>query len=524
MNMTNSTPDPENKNKASDDRLKKSASLPSNKKNQSDEKKPILPQVVTSQYKDKLTEQSVPNSEQSSRIKDNDSAHQQNQPLEPINMAQSSNTNASRNAKTQPTTDLTKSTSGQDTIKSQSDNPKKIASENKAKNNQQDNVRNNQNSTPMTPAKSKGNQTSILLSGISLAMVLALGSYLYYHITYQNNAQLDVIKDQQQAIRSLSTQLNELKKNYDALSFTKNTVTQLQQHVTTELNQQQKTIDTLTLTNEEQAKQFAQLKTKVSAIMEADSVGDNYWLLTESNFFIKQATRKLNNDHDVATAITLLLSADSNLAELNDPSLNAIRNAINHDLTTLRAIPRIDRDGIIIKLQQLSQQINTLSMPKPKNLLSTDDDVKSDDLSDSISDWRQNLTKSWKSFITGFITVKQRNVINDSNKPELTPNQSAYLQENIRMQLLIASQAVPIQQQDIYNTSLEKALAWSKEYYNTQDIATQAFITELEKLSKESIYVSLPTELTSQPMLDKVVRNRVRNLLTESSSSNKLGD
>lgn len=522
MNMTNSTPDSENKTSVNS--LKKVASLPSNKKNQSDENKPILSQSITSQHEDKLPKQSSPSSEQHSIIKDKDSVHQQSQPSIPTSMDQISNSNASINAKTQPTIAPDKSIQDQDAMKSQSGNTKKIMSENTAKKNQQDNVRNNQNSEKMAPNKAKGSQTSAILSGISLAMVLALGGYLYYHITYQNNAQLNVIKDQQQAIHSLSTQLNELKKNVDTLSSTKDTITQLQQQVANELQQQQKNIDTLTLTNEEQAKQFAQLKTKVSAILEADSVGDNYWLLTESNFFIKQATRKLSNDHDVITAITLLLSADANLAELNDPSLNTIRNAINHDLTTLRAIPRIDRDGIIIKLQQLSQQINTLSIPKPKNLLSTDDDVKSNDLSDSISDWQQNLTKSLKSFVTGFITVKQRNVSNDSNKPELTPNQSAYLQENIRMQLLIASQAVPIQQQEIYNASLGKALAWSKEYFNSQDTATQAFITELEKLSKESINVSLPTELTSQPLLDKVVRNRVRNLLTESSSSNKSGD
>lgn len=514
--MTNSTPDSENKNKTSDNSLKKTASLPTNKKNQSDENKPILPQAITPQHEDKLSEQAPLSSKEPSVMKDKNSTPQQRQSSTPTNMAQSSNSNISKTSKTQPTADLAKSEQGQNSIKSQSDNTKKIAPENKTKN--------NQHTTAMAPNKSKGNKASTILSGISLVMVLALGGYLYHHITYQNNAQLNVIEDQQQAIRSLSTQLNELKKNYDSLSSTKNTVTQLQQQMTTELHQQQKTIDTLMLTNEEQAKQFAQLKTKVSAIMEADSVGDTYWLLTESNYFLKQATRKLNSDHDVTTAITLLLSADTNLAELNDPSLNTIRNAINHDLTTLRAIPRIDRDGIIIKLQQLSQQINTLSMLKPKNLLSTDDDAKSDDLSDSINDWRHNLTKSWKSFVSGFITIKQRNGVNDSNKPELTPNQSAYLQENIRMQLLIASQAVPIQQQDIYNASLEKALAWSKEYYNTQDTATQAFITELENLSKESINVSLPTELTSQPLLDKVVRKRVRNLLTESSSSNKLGD
>ncbi|MBO0222675.1 uroporphyrinogen-III C-methyltransferase, partial [Vibrio parahaemolyticus] len=77
-------------------------------------------------------------------------------------------------------------------------------------------------------------------------------------------------------------------------------------------------------------------------------------------------------------------------------------------------------------------------------------DAKVDDdeqVSGDIADWKQNLSRSWKSFTSDFITVRARD---GSEAPLLAPNQDIYLRENIRSQLLIAAQAVPRYQEETY--------------------------------------------------------------------------
>ncbi|MDO1659673.1 uroporphyrinogen-III C-methyltransferase, partial [Escherichia coli] len=93
--------------------------------------------------------------------------------------------------------------------------------------------------------------------------------------------------------------------------------------------------------------------------------------------------------------------------------------------------------------------------------------------SGSLSDWKQNLSKSWKSFMDDFITIRRR----DSTAiPLLAPNQDIYLRENIRSRLLIASQAVPRHQTEIYQQSLEAVSTWVRAYFDTTDPNTTAFL------------------------------------------------
>nr|WP_072012841.1 uroporphyrinogen-III C-methyltransferase [Candidatus Arsenophonus nilaparvatae] len=236
------------------------------------------------------------------------------------------------------------------------------------------------------------------------------------------------------------------------------------------------------------------------------------WLLAQADFLAKMAGRKLWNDYDPVTAIALLKSADASLAEMNDPNLIEIRKTLNNDISGLSAITQIDYDGIILKLNQLSSDIDNLrindSAPDGNPM-----DEDSTELSNNIADWKQNLSQSWKSFSKNFITIRRR----DSHEtPLLAPNQDIYLRANIRAQLLIAAQAVPRHQEQIYKQSLEQVSTWIRIYFNTNDAATKAFLTEVDKLIEQPITMDIPSELKSLLLLDKALQKRIQGQIPSS--------
>ncbi|CQR23194.1 uroporphyrinogen III C-methyltransferase [Yersinia enterocolitica] len=143
-------------------------------------------------------------------------------------------------------------------------------------------------------------------------------------------------------------------------------------------------------------------------------------------------------------------------------------------------------------------------------------DADSDELSSSLSEWRQNLTKSWHSFMSDFITIRRRD---SSAEPLLAPNQDVYLRENIRSRLLVAAQAVPRHQDEVYKQSLETISTWVRAYFDVNDPSTKAFLDELESLSQQSISMDVPDQLKSQPMLEKLMQTRVRNLLAQAPAA-----
>ncbi|MGR9994026.1 uroporphyrinogen-III C-methyltransferase [Escherichia coli] len=167
------------------------------------------------------------------------------------------------------------------------------------------------------------------------------------------------------------------------------------------------------------AKQLDEVQQKVATISGSDA---KTWLLAQADFLVKLAGRKLWSDQDVTTAAALLKSADASLADMNDPSLITVRRAITDDIASLSAVSQVDYDGIILKLNQLSNQVDNLRLAD-NDSDGSPMDSDGEELSSSISEWRINLQKSWQNFMDNFITIRRRD---DTAVPLLAPK-SGYL-------------------------------------------------------------------------------------------------
>lgn len=339
--------------------------------------------------------------------------------------------------------------------------------------------------------KNGGSKTSLALSAIAIAIALAAGVGLYGLTKTQATRQSETSAE-------LSSQIATLQKAQESQKSELEGIIKQQADQLTEAQRQQ---DSLT-------KKLEEVQEKVAIISGSDA---KTWLLAQADFLVKLAGRKLWSDQDVTTAAALLKSADASLADMNDPSLISARRAITDDIASLSAVSQVDYDGIILKVNQLANQIDNLRLADNND----DDspmDSDSDELSSSISEWRVNLQKSWQNFMDSFITVRRRD---ETAVPLLAPNQDVYLRENIRSRLLVAAQAVPRHQEETYKQALDNVSTWVRAYYDTDDATTKAFLEDVDKLSQQSITMNVPDSLQSQALLEKLMQTRVRNLMAQ---------
>ena len=339
--------------------------------------------------------------------------------------------------------------------------------------------------------KNGGSKTSLALSAIAIAIALAAGIGLYGLTKTQATRQSE-------ASAGLSSQIAALQK---AQENQKSELEGIIKQQADQLTQAQRQQDAL-------AKKLEEVQEKVAVISGSDA---KTWLLAQADFLVKLAGRKLWSDQDVTTAAALLKSADASLADMNDPSLISARRAITDDIASLSAVSQVDYDGIILKVNQLANQIDNLRLAD-NNDDDTPMDSDSDELSSSISEWRVNLQKSWQNFMDSIITVRRRD---ETAVPLLAPNQDVYLRENIRSRLLVAAQAVPRHQEETYKQALDNVSTWVRAYYDTEDATTKAFLEDVDKLSQQSITMNVPESLQSQALLEKLMQTRVRNLMAQ---------
>lgn len=336
----------------------------------------------------------------------------------------------------------------------------------------------------------KQGKRGVKLGTVAIILSIIFGGGLAYKLHQQQadyQAQIAQLKSQLDSTQASMKQ--ELSRVQEETIEKATTVTHKAEVV---LGQQQKSIESLQL-----------------AVADVKGRRPNDWLLAEADYLVKLAGRKLFLEHDVESATQLMESADQRIAALNDPSLVKLRKAMANDITKLRTIPLIDRDGLVLRLTALQQQVDKL--PLANALLPEAEAVENTEVSEDIANWQDNLMTSLKDFSENFITFRTRdgNVI-----PLLSPEQHFYLKENIKAKLETAIKAVYQEQGKIYTTSLKTADKWALAFFNQDDNSVKEFNKTVNQLSQQNIQVEYPTKLQSQSQLSDVIRERLRREVT----------
>ncbi|WP_159657575.1 uroporphyrinogen-III C-methyltransferase [Vibrio atypicus] len=336
----------------------------------------------------------------------------------------------------------------------------------------------------------KQGKRGVKLGTVAIILSLLFGGGLTFQMQQKD-------AEYQAQINALQAQLAQTKTSVqqDLAATQKEAIakaTEITHRAETVLQQQQKSIESLQL-----------------AIADVKGRRPNDWLLAEADYLVKLAGRKLFLEHDAVSATKLMESADQRIAALNDPSLVPLRKAMANDITKLKTVPLVDREGLVLRLTSLQQQVDQL--PLANALLPEAQQVEAKKVSGDIYDWQDNLMTSLKDFSENFITFRTRdgNVI-----PLLSPQQHFYLKENIKAKIETAIKAVYVEQQDIYATALTTADKWSSTFFNQDANNVIEFNKALETLSKQNVQVDYPVKLETQQQLADVIRDRLRREVT----------
>ncbi len=351
------------------------------------------------------------------------------------------------------------------------------------------------NSTPSDKVEAKAQpiefeekqgKRGVKLGTVAIIIALLIGGGTAYQLQQQNSqyqAQIEALTQQLQANNAQITA------KVDAIA--QDTLKQAEQVVHKSdvvLGQHEKSIESLQL-----------------AISDLKGRRPNDWLLAEADYLVKLAGRKLFLEKDVVSATLLMESADQRIASLNDPSLMPLRQSMADDITKLKGVDIIDKDGLVLRLIALQKQVDEL--PLANAILPEAPIEERKEVSSDIANWQDNLMTSLKDFSEHFITFRTRdgNVI-----PLLSPEQHFYLKENIKGKINTAIQAVYKEQGEIYQNSLNIAEEWTLSFFDSSDSKVTNFNQGIDELSKQNISVEYPVKLSSHKELSDVISERLR--------------
>ncbi|QJR81137.1 heme biosynthesis operon protein HemX [Alteromonas pelagimontana] len=358
--------------------------------------------------------------------------------------------------------------------------------------------------SPASPAskkahrhRSRGGLWTILLLTLLLTLALAGAGYWYvYQRQSDNQALYDAQVAQQQKLEVLNRTNTTLQQQLKALETSK-----------TELA---KSVNDLVAKSETLSQQSEQALAEIQN-MEGRRPAD--WLIAEADYLVRMAGRKLWLEQDIRTAIMLLSNADQRLQELTDPSVLPVRKLIAQDIQMLQQLNPVSHTSIALTLSGLLAQIDNLPLDtfeKPEQ------EATKDQVSESVSDWKQNLAAVWHSITDQFISVTRNET---PVEPLMSEQQQWLAREQLKLQLMQAQSAAMNRQNDLYQQSLQSATALLEKKFAVGESEIKGFLREVQKLAAADVSQTLPQQMESQAPLQELLESRVEKVFGQGASA-----
>jgi uroporphyrin-3 C-methyltransferase len=209
------------------------------------------------------------------------------------------------------------------------------------------------------------------------------------------------------------------------------------------------------------------------------------WAYAEIEHSLLIANQQLQLAGNVKAALIALQNADMRLQRMERPQLTALRKTINRDIERLKALPYIDTVGISVRLDNLIAAVDTLPLamevrPQP--------DQAEAAAKDGGNAWPRFWNEVWND-------LKQLVRIERIDKPEvplLSPSQSFFLRENLKLRLIGARLALLARDDTSYKADLKVAREWLERYYDMRNNSVIHAVSTLRNLHANEISIEVP--------------------------------
>ncbi|MEP4149353.1 MAG: uroporphyrinogen-III C-methyltransferase [Halioglobus sp.] len=251
--------------------------------------------------------------------------------------------------------------------------------------------------------------------------------------------------------------------------------------------------------------QFSQQLDAQSEQIAAFSANDHEsWLRAEAQYLLRLANQRVIMARDTDSALALLGSADSILRQLDDATLHDVRAAVAAEQAALRAVPKVDVEGIYLRLSALIEQSDTLVIFQMR-----EQEVQPEARAEE-DDWQVRLERGYEEAarkLSDYIVIRRRDV---PMHALMDPQWEGLVRQNLRMLLEQAQVALLSGNQTLYVESLQRSQHWVAQFFDTDEAAARAMSREITQLEGQTIQVIMPDLTRSLQALDDAVTKRLQ--------------
>ncbi|MDO8067371.1 uroporphyrinogen-III C-methyltransferase [Janthinobacterium sp. SUN206] len=233
------------------------------------------------------------------------------------------------------------------------------------------------------------------------------------------------------------------------------------------------------------------------------------WALTEIEQVLSTASQQLQLAGNVPGALIALQNADRSLSRSDKPQFITIRRAIGRDMEKLKALPSVDSTGVALRLDAVIAQVDSLPMlsdetpvlpaapekpGKAKPVRDASGKLMGPPAPEPLLQKVRDGFNTWSGDM--WADVRQLIRIRRVDTPEalmLSPTQSYFLRENVKLRLLNARMALLSRNETAFRNDLIAAQDALAKYFDTRAKSTQTAQALLRQVQGSNLAIEMPT-------------------------------
>ena len=347
---------------------------------------------------------------------------------------------------------------------------------------------------------------------VASVLALAVSVFAWYSIAVTGRLEVGHQLSRMESVAQESTSLRERLQQLESdLTTLGRQVSESQSALHREAEAQQSrltaAVDELKATqvNDREAieQRFARIRTSLDKLGYEIGTSVDDWALEETHQLLLLAGQRLSLSGDVSLARRALEIADQKLSLIQAADVLTVRRQLAVEIASLDAVPKLDLNGIVLKLSAMADQVNTLPLKGDLDR----------------PEWGRSASETEEPTEPGSLQMVGRVLLDDLGKlvrirkvdqtrsPKLDNAQRFLAYEKLRLQLVTAQLAVLRQRPDLYQDSLKQARAGLSDYF-AADERVDGFAASLESLKARQLVVDLPDLSGSMALLRRVIEKR----------------
>jgi uroporphyrin-III C-methyltransferase len=220
---------------------------------------------------------------------------------------------------------------------------------------------------------------------------------------------------------------------------------------------------------------FMEIEERLDAVQGGSFDARAELLRSEAEYYLAVANTELALTRDFESAVTALELADGRLAELGNPDLSPVREAIAGELLALRSLRLPDIEGIVFSLGRLSSRADELPMRAnlPASLAGEADDA---------ADADPGIGRLWlaiKSTLADLVRIERAD---DPVPQALSAAERALARGQLQLELELARIAALRADEQAFASALETAIALLERDFDSASADVEGALALLREL------------------------------------------